>query len=161
MFRSSNVLYLFCGALIVFALGVVGYTLGDCRLPIAGDRYLESLKLFLRAETPTSCSATWMLAFARYAAPYIVPFVALFATIRLAVSNIRHDIRVARARYRRGHFIVCGLGDTGMQIVENLRHAGKDVIAIDLVSDSAHAATAERSGVPVLKGDAAERSVLE
>jgi len=160
MFRSSNVLYLFCGALIVFALGVIGYTFGACQLPV-GDRFLEALKLFLRAESPTTCAAPWSLVFARYAAPYIVPFVALFATIRLAVTNLRYDLRVARARYRRGHFIVCGLGDTGMQIVENLRHAGKEVIAIDLVSDSPHAATAERSRVAVVKGDAAERSVLE
>lgn len=161
MFRSYNALYISAVALAVFVLGVAGLSLGGCALPSWQDRILDTLELFLHIAPAMSCAPAWPLVVARYAAPYIVPFVALFATLRLAFANLRHDIRVVRARYKRGHVVVCGLGETGMQILENLRMRGEQVSAIDLNNESPHAAAADAQGIPVLKGDASDRAILE
>ena len=98
---------------------------------------------------------------ARYLAPWVVPFVALFATIKATLANFRRDLRGLRASHQADHVIVCGIGEIGLQIVENLRDAGENVVAIDLADDSASALTAERLGATVLKGNATHLSVLQ
>ncbi|HEV8016812.1 MAG TPA: NAD-binding protein [Stellaceae bacterium] len=86
--------------------------------------------------------------------------VAAYGTIKVVVFNLHRDLRVALAQRKRGHTIVCGLGDMGMQVVQNLRDLKQDAVAIDLKSDSHYALTCERQGVPCLKGDAKNRQML-
>ena len=62
------------------------------------------------------------------------------------------------ARRKTNHTIVCGLGDMGMQIVQNLRAAHHRVVAVDLLGDSPNAATCENSGVPGASGRRQESS---
>ena len=71
------------------------------------------------------------------------------------ISAARHDFRVALARGKKRHIIVCGLGKTGMQVVQNLLASGSDIVVIDRVDDTANAALCDREGIPVIKGDAA------
>ncbi len=93
-------------------------------------------------------------------AQVLVPGIALVSAAQLFLIGVRKNIRSAMARRKTNHTVVCGIGDVGMQIVQNLRAAHRRVVAVDLEGDSANAATCEKSGVPVLQGDAKNPQVL-
>lgn len=100
--------------------------------------------------------APWQLIVAQFA----VPGIALFSAAQLFLLGVRKNLRKALARHKFRHTIVCGLGDIGLQVVQNLRSAHQPVVAVDLVGDSPGAATCESSGVPVVQGDAKNPQVL-
>ncbi len=60
----------------------------------------------------------------------------------------------------RGHIIVCGAGETGMHVVEELVKAGRDVVVVD---KERHRLEKYQvfPGVPLIEGDATEEDVLE
>jgi hypothetical protein len=100
--------------------------------------------------------APWQLIIAQIA----VPGIAVLSAAQLFLSGVRKNFRTALARRKSGHSIVCGIGDVGMQIIQNLRAAHYSVVAVDLLGDSPYAATCEKAGVPVLQGDAKNPHVL-
>jgi TrkA-N domain/RyR domain len=93
-------------------------------------------------------------------AQYLLPAIAIIAAAKLFLLNLRRDIRVAFARQSSNHTIVCGLGETGRNVVDNLRSAGERVVAIDLDGDQPNARSCEHAGVPVIKGDATVATTL-
>src|SRR5215467_5621556 len=147
-----NVLLALVG-LIAVVLGVWGFSRAG-RPP--GDWLVGTLNLIRGSHEYSFGEDPWQLVVAQFA----VPAVAVLAMVRVFLAGLRRDLRVALARRKRNHAIVCGLGEIGMQVVRNLQSEGHDVVAIDLDSDSPQAATCERGGVPVLKGDAKDPQVL-
>ncbi len=140
-----------------------GYTAGGTWQPVYPLTALESVRclissigllrlydLFQPGKDP------WQLIIAQIA----VPGIALFSALQLFVTGVRKNLRTAMARRKSNHSIVCGLGDVGMQIVQNLRAAHHLIVAIDLQGDSPNAATCEKAGVAVLQGDAKSPHVL-
>ncbi|HVC53972.1 MAG TPA: NAD(P)-binding protein [Stellaceae bacterium] len=93
-------------------------------------------------------------------AQYMLPLLVIFGGIKLLLLNIRRDMRVVLASRRRNHVIICGLGDTGREVAENLRAKGTDVVAIVLDADEPHAIACEQLKIPILKGDAAQFGML-
>ncbi|MGL6074440.1 MAG: potassium channel family protein [Fimbriiglobus sp.] len=61
----------------------------------------------------------------------------------------------------QGHVVVCGLGNVGFRVVEELLKLGRPVVVIELASDNPYAATVRRMGVPVIAGDATVPAVLK
>jgi Trk K+ transport system NAD-binding subunit len=59
-----------------------------------------------------------------------------------------------------GHVVVCGLGNVGFRVVEELLSYGERVVVLELARDSRFVTTARRLGVPVIHGDATVREVL-
>lgn len=59
-----------------------------------------------------------------------------------------------------GHVVVCGLGNIGFRVVEELVKGNERVVVIEQARDSRFVATARRLGVPVLIGDATVSQVL-
>jgi Trk K+ transport system NAD-binding subunit len=59
-----------------------------------------------------------------------------------------------------GHVVVCGLGNVGFRVVEELHAIGERVVAIDKVNDNPFIATTRRKGVPAFVGDATIPEVL-
>jgi Trk K+ transport system NAD-binding subunit len=59
-----------------------------------------------------------------------------------------------------GHVVVCGLGNVGYRVVEELTGIGERVVAIDRVNDNPFIATCRRKGVPAFVGDATVPEVL-
>jgi len=98
----------------------------------------------------------WQLVIAQV----LVPSIALLSAAQLFLTGVRKNIRTAMVRRKFNHTVVCGLGDVGMQVIENLGSAGQFIAAVDLLDDSPGAATCEKSGVPVLQGDAKNPQVL-
>ena len=60
-----------------------------------------------------------------------------------------------------GHVVVCGLGNVGYRIVNELIEMGERVVAIDRVADNPFIATVRRKGVPTFVGDATLPDVLK
>lgn len=100
--------------------------------------------------------APWQLVFAQV----LVPGIALFSAAQLFLAGVRKNVRTLMARRKSRHTIVFGIGDVGMQVVQNLRSAGQHIVAVDLQDDSAGASTCEKSGVPLVVGDAKNPHVL-
>jgi Trk K+ transport system NAD-binding subunit len=90
---------------------------------------------------------------------------ALIASFTAIVTNYLLRARLGGAlEVRRipdsGHVVVCGLGNIGYRVVEELAGAGEPVVAIELTQDGRFVATARRLGVAVITGDATVREVL-
>jgi Trk K+ transport system NAD-binding subunit len=60
-----------------------------------------------------------------------------------------------------GHIVVCGIGNVGFRVVEELLKQDEQVVVIERQRDNAFIATARRQGVPVIVGDATVREVLK
>jgi len=185
MFKSSQLLSIAGAALIVFCLGLWGFHRADadpelrakcvtehpknteehCKVSLINEVGF-TLGLFLRDTSRLQVieRPPLQLTAARYLAPWVTLFSTLLGALAIAVANLRHDFRVARARKKVGHIIVCGLGDIGLTIVQNLRDPNLDkpydVVAIDLDGDSEHAATAGQAGATIIKGNGKEHSVM-
>jgi Trk K+ transport system NAD-binding subunit len=59
-----------------------------------------------------------------------------------------------------GHIIVCGLGNVGFRVVQELHRQGERVVVIERTRDTAFIPTARRLGVAVIVGDATVAEVL-
>jgi Trk K+ transport system NAD-binding subunit len=60
----------------------------------------------------------------------------------------------------RGHLVVCGLGNVGFRVTEELARLGERVVVLELARDSRFVTTVRRMGVAVIHGDATVREVL-
>jgi len=98
----------------------------------------------------------WQLVIAQV----LVPSIALLSAAQLFLTGVRKNIRTAMVRRKFNHTVVFGIGDVGMQVIQNLGRAGQYIVAVDLVDDSPGAATCEKSGVPIVQGDAKNPQVL-
>jgi Trk K+ transport system NAD-binding subunit len=90
---------------------------------------------------------------------------ALVAAFTAIVTNYLLRARLGGAlEVRRipdsGHVVVCGLGNIGFRVVEELVKSQERVVVIEQDRDSRFVATARRLGVPVLIGDATVSPVL-
>jgi Trk K+ transport system NAD-binding subunit len=59
-----------------------------------------------------------------------------------------------------GHIVICGLGNVGYRLVQELTAMGERLVAIDNASDGPFLETVRRKGVPVFVGDATVPEVL-
>ncbi len=88
----------------------------------------------------------------------IAAFTAIF-TNYLVRANLGGALEVRRIP-DRGHIIVCGLGNIGYRVVEELLRYGESVVVIERGRDNPFIATARRLKVAVIIGDATIREVL-
>lgn len=162
MFQHSRKALAIVGLIaLVFVLGMVGWWLdGDENCSDAVCWVQGTLGFFIHDTSHQPATWNWELAAAHYLAPFSVPLVALMMGIWASLGDFRHDWRGMRAARMKGHVIVCGLGDIGLQILENLDREKQKVVAVDLVDDSSRALAAERIGAAVIKGNGRHLSVL-
>jgi Trk K+ transport system NAD-binding subunit len=60
-----------------------------------------------------------------------------------------------------GHVVVCGLGNVGYRLVNELTAMGERVVVIERTNENQFSATVRRKGVPILVGDATVVEVLK
>jgi len=78
-----------------------------------------------------------------------------------AIGSLLDDsLQRQRARWSRGHWIVCGYGELGRTVVHALLDQGNRVVLIERDPDSAVDAVARRGAI-IVAGDAADLTVLE
>ena len=75
------------------------------------------------------------------------------------VSTMRERRMDKSLRRIRGHYIVCGAGDIGREVVGEFRHAGTPFVVIE--RDPQHSELADDEAVLVVQGDASEEAVLK
>jgi Trk K+ transport system NAD-binding subunit len=107
--------------------------------------------------------SAWQLAFISglrlVGAALIAAFTAIF-TNYLIRANLGGALEVRRIP-DGGHIIVCGLGNIGYRVVEELLGQGESVVVIERARDNPFIATARRQKVAVIIGDATIREVLQ
>lgn len=151
---------------LAFGLGVYGFAESCARTPAPADCqpaltvwdlvYL-SLQLFIwqsGAILQGGEVSVW-LQVARLLAPTAFGIAAVCAFMAL----FRDRWAALRARYRRGHVIVCGLGARGLAIARHLRDDGRPVVMVDMTAQPTGPRTARALGA-VIVGDAADPETL-
>jgi voltage-gated potassium channel len=89
----------------------------------------------------------------------IVAFVAARSAQLLLTSERLRQRQILRKIARMdNHFIICGYGRIGKRVVEDLQHAEKPFVIVDLNPDEV--AAAQEAGLPALQGDAEDENVL-
>src|SRR5262245_23552545 len=89
----------------------------------------------------------------------LVAWFTAILTNYLIRAKLGGALEVRRVPYG-GHVVVCGLGNIGYRLVEELTAMGERVVAVEKVSDSPFLATVRRKGVPAFVGDATVPEVL-
>ncbi len=85
-------------------------------------------------------------------------FTAIFANY-LIRANLKGALEVRRIP-ESGHIIVCGLGNVGFRVVEDLLEQGEQVVALESNANSPFIPTARRLGAAVIVGNATLIQVL-
>src|SRR5262249_32787217 len=88
----------------------------------------------------------------------VAAFTAIF-TNYLVRAQLGGALEVRRIQ-ERGHIIVCGLGNVGFRVVQELIRQGEPVVAIERNRDNTYIPTARRLGAAVIIGDVAVAEVL-
>jgi hypothetical protein len=120
------------------------------------QRMLDALKFFPSGFPGSDPSVPWQYLLGRY----LIAVVSVFVTLRILVALFAERVGELRARLRRHHAVVCGLGEKGLRSARAFRAAGYPVTCFDLdpVGDIAEAA--RNLGALVLKGDATQLVTL-
>ncbi|HEV2327114.1 MAG TPA: NAD(P)-binding protein [Terracidiphilus sp.] len=170
MYKRYGTLFSAGLAAVALGLGFWGYALagsdyaaGAAWHPANPFTWLESLRCLIASAGLVRFASLfqpvrdpWQLVVAQFA----VPGVALAWVVQLLRESGGNRTRTGMLQHRSGHAVICGLGDAGMHVVRNLRNVKESVVAIDLSADSPNAATCEKYGVSVLKGDGKNQQVL-
>src|SRR5688500_11278207 len=98
----------------------------------------------------------WRLELSRFA----VPLMAAGTLLQTASVVFRDQFALIRARRRRNHTIVCGLGDMGTRLATALAEDGDAVVAIENDPASPGIGTIRQHRIPVVVGDATDESLL-
>ena len=108
---------------------------------------------------------TWYLEVLHAVYP-IVGFVVLgegivrFALLMTSRRRGEREWMKVMASTFRDHVVLCGLGHVGSRVLESLRAAGAEVVAIERDGGSRFAAAARAAGTPVLSSDMRDDAVL-
>ncbi len=167
LFKIGDWLYILPFAAIGLVLGVYGFmTCPDCSAVASGvagggptgfvPGVTHTLGLIKAVGSFPLDRVHWPL----FLAQIIMPALAFVSVFKVVLQNIRRDTRVLFAQRLKNHTIVCGLGETGRQIVESFRDQHMPVVVIALNAATPAAAACERRHVAVLEGDAGQASML-
>jgi hypothetical protein len=168
LFKVGDWLYIAPFALLGMVLGIYGFThCTDCSAVAAGvanagpvglvPAITHTLGLIKAVGSFPLDNQHWAL----FLAQIIMPALAFVSLFKLAVQTIRRDARVLWAQRLKGHTIVCGLGETGRQVVDSFHEAGRQVVVIALDVSTPYAAQCERRHIVVLEGDAGQPGMLK
>jgi voltage-gated potassium channel Kch len=121
-----------------------------------GRSLVDSLKIFPSGFPGYDGSKPWQYNFARHLAAAVF----LIGSLRLLAAVFSERLSEFRAWTRRGHAVVCGLGDTGLRSVRALRAAGLAVTCLELTAGGDGVVEARGRGALVLRQDATQMSSL-
>jgi len=90
---------------------------------------------------------------------YLVRVMSLEFINPLVTALIKEKRMTQNLEHIQGHFIICGYGRIGKDVVAGLKKAGKPVVVID--AHAAHKADLDGMQIPFIEGDASHEEVLE
>ncbi len=150
------------GVIASYVLGYLGfheYLVAQSGKPGFDPPILDVVYLVLQLFTLESGAVQdppWTLQIARYLAPIIVGYTMVLAAVGLGFRQYQ----IWRARLRRGHVIICGLGLTGYTFARRFREAGERVVAIEQDEENDLTQACRAAGIAVINGNAADTDVL-
>jgi TrkA family protein/RyR domain-containing protein len=162
MVRTRNFIPVVIAVLLVIALAIAALAHSH----FCGDDWqcwaITPIEILLGSFQPArSNSPTELLLVTQLGGKAILLIGAFFSTMSIVASAVRHDFRTALARRMKNHVVVCGLGETGMQCVRNMRAAGEKIVVIDRADDTTgNGAVCDQLGIPLIKGDATGADIL-
>ncbi len=147
---------------IVFVCGFTGYWRYDFENSGSPPEVLSVLyctaQLFIGQAERLPGAIPWELHVAR-----IGGIIILFAgAVGAFFLLFRGHITLARLYlpWRKGHVVICGLGERGLRIALEGRRRGRFVVAIDRHADTPAVAQARSAGIVLLHGDATDERTL-
>ena len=148
--RMVQLLVLSGLALAAFVLGAIG-----AHGTLAG-RFLTGLSVFQTGFPGPGKGDSTLLTIGKN----VGPVVTLSAAVTVIAALFRREFTAFRARRRRNHVVVCGLGEKGLRVARAFRRDGQTVTCIDLDAGSDAAMDARTRGALVLEGDATHLHAL-
>ncbi len=154
---------LFASVFLVFwlAIGTLGYaTIEDW--PLMDGLYMTFITLttigFGEVKTLSTVGRVFTILIAVVGIGSVACLAARSAQLLLAGQLLRQRQIARRIRHMHDHYIICGFGRIGRRVAEDLQHAGKAFVAIDL--DEERIAALQEAGVPAILGDAEDEKTL-
>lgn len=158
VFRTRNWVVILFG-LVAVILGLWGFSICDtdrCKTASFAEKLLRTIDLIRLSTRFTPDKDPWPLVLAQL----MMPLALVAGAIWLFLLNMHRDLKMVMVRRLKGHMIVCGLGDTGRSIAEQLSDAGHKVVAISLDNQNVAALACERRGILVLRGSGMDSAML-
>jgi hypothetical protein len=152
--RGQRWLVLGSLAAVTYVTGCIGFLRPPRNEPL-DDALYHALQLFA---LDFAGESSWLLNIARFVAPLITAA----AAVQAAYSLFREQMQLAGVRFlMRDHVVVVGLGSIGFRLALAFHEAGYRVVVIE--RDPVHGSIegCRERDIPVVKGDAADPTVLE
>lgn len=121
------------------------------------DIVYRSVQLFVLESGAYEPPLPWQAEVARY----LALVVAGGTVVKTLWMLFRKQVEMLKLRFRKGHVVVCGLGQRGRQLVEDCRRNGAAVVAIERDADNDNIQPCVDLGAMVLIGDATDEAVLQ
>lgn len=167
VYRLKGLIFFVPFSLAVFALGVWGYLAvtpsSSCHAGSLGDAVVRATLLIARSGgscTPATINLPLQLIIAQAVLPLLLALGTVLAAVRIVIANLRHDAQLALIHAMRGHTVICGLGETGLEAARQLVLKQGKVVVISLEAAGEAASRCEGFGVPVIVGDATLHNTL-
>ena len=157
LLRRHFGLLLTLGGLLAVGLGIVGFA--TCNPALSADTLIyRTVQLFYWGYSPWDASIElplpWTLATARWLAPLVL----LSALFSVALSFFQKQIEAWQIRRMSGHTIICGGGEKGRVLGQNLRDKKLPVVFIE--RDATCAEALANDGFWTVQGDGTENAIL-
>ena len=166
MLKTRDFIPVFVAAVAVLVMAILALAGADACSGNLSCWFFSPLKILIgqyqlpASVHPSSASGYILQSLTQAGGRSLLVIGAVLSALQLGVTAVRHDFRTVLARRKKNHTIVCGLGETGMQVVHNMRSMGEDVVVIDRADNTVNAAACDRQGIPVISGDATTSDTL-
>jgi hypothetical protein len=140
-------------------LGFVGfnkYGLGAGMSATFWDVLYRALQLIVLQSGDVPGPLPWQLEAARF----VMPAVAGYAAIQALLTIFREQWHLFGLRFVRGHAVVCGLGERGLRLTQDLLDHGYRVVVVEKDEENPFLDQCRERGAIVVAGDAKDEDVL-
>jgi Trk K+ transport system NAD-binding subunit len=140
---------------ITFLFGFMGFSKENNNKSFLTIVY-RILRLFI-LEGEFSSSIPYELEIARFSAPLVLAY----AGIRAVMSIFEDKILDFELKFIKNHVIICGLGEKGLQLVQDSLQSNRKLVVIEKNKDNRNLIQLKNSNVIVVQADATEKSILQ
>lgn len=153
VWREARLPVLAALALAAWGLGFWGFS----ELEDDHAAHYRAFQLFALDAGDVHDPTPWQLQIARF----LAPFVALFAAIGALFTVFAEQLQFLRVRIlTRHHTVIAGLGSKGSKLAFALHRAGARLVVIELDRTNGLIDSCRERGIPVVVGDAGDKSIL-
>jgi hypothetical protein len=147
----------------VWAVGLILGFVGFGRQALAAgasatfwDTLYRALQLIVLQSGDVAGPLPWQLDVARF----VMPAVAGYAAIQALLAIFREQWHILGLRFAKDHAVVCGLGERGLRLTQDLLDHGFRVVVIERDDENPLLDLCHEQGAVVLTGDATDGNLL-